>query len=82
MKGFRVNKQKYILDKIKDFGGKRILHVGCRNSPNTVYRWENGTLLHEKICNVSKGVNAHVMGIDIDDNSIQFLREKLPQSKF
>jgi 2-polyprenyl-3-methyl-5-hydroxy-6-metoxy-1,4-benzoquinol methylase len=78
MRGFRVEKERYILRELSLCANKRALHVGCTNSPNTAPRWEMGTLLHDKLCKLAKEVNAKVIGIDIDDSAIAFLRQKMP----
>jgi 2-polyprenyl-3-methyl-5-hydroxy-6-metoxy-1,4-benzoquinol methylase len=78
MRGFRVAKEKHILHELSLCANKRVLHVGCTNSPTTVDRWEMGKLLHDKLCRVAKELNATVIGIDIDDSAIAFLRQKMP----
>jgi len=81
LKGFRINKEKYILGQLELYGGKKVLHIGCTNSPNTVHRWNSGTLLHNKICGVSNRLKISVTGIDIDNDGIQFLKEKMPNEE-
>jgi len=76
VKGFRLNKEKYIIKQLD--GSYNVLHVGCTNSPNTIERWNNGTLLHRSLCNKAKIIGAYVIGIDIDDMAINFLKDKMP----
>jgi len=82
MRGIRVNKEKYILEQLELFAKKKVLHVGCTNSPNTIHRWDTGTLLHKNLCDVANRIKANLVGIDIDDKAIKFLQKKMPNSKF
>ena len=80
MKGFgRVNKQDYIIQSIRP--GSKVLHIGCTNSPNTYKRWESGTLLHKILCDKAVRMGAKVIGIDIDDEGIEFLKQKMPNEE-
>lgn len=76
MKGFRVNKEKYIIKQIAS--NSNVLHVGCTNSPTTKRRWDKGKLLHKKLCDRANTIESHVTGIDIDEASIDFLKSKMP----
>ena len=51
--------------------GKSVLHVGCADAPIASDRIATGCLLHQRIEKVAK----ETLGIDIDDESIQLLRE-------
>ena len=61
----RVN---YILSACQ---GKRVLHVGCADAPNTQKRFETGTLLHTAI----EKVAAVQYGIDLSEKGISFLQK-------
>ncbi|MCM2285284.1 MAG: methyltransferase domain-containing protein [Desulfobacula sp.] len=76
MKGFRINKEDYILQQIVP--KSKILHVGCTNSPRTIERWNRRTLLHKKLCDHAEIIGSSVIGIDIDDTAISFLQLKMP----
>lgn len=52
--------------------GKRVLHVGCTDAPLTEAKYNNGTLLHQKL----EKEAAELVGIDIDAASIARLQEK------
>ena len=80
MRGFRVEKEQYILQEV--IPGARILHVGCTNAPNTVGRWKAGTLLHKSLCDKAKRCGAHVVGLDIDEASLAWLQERMPDAEF
>ena len=77
MKGFRVEKEPYLLDQLTPYGGKTVLHIGCVNSPNTADRWQAGTLLHKQLCDKAKKHKARVVGVDIDHECLQFLKEMM-----
>jgi 2-polyprenyl-3-methyl-5-hydroxy-6-metoxy-1,4-benzoquinol methylase len=77
MRGFRVNKIDYVYSQI-DSRPRSILHVGCTDSPSTIWRLDTGTLLHEAICNRLSGDDVRVVGIDIDDEAISLLKARLP----
>ncbi len=51
---------------------KKVLHIGATDAPYTKVKLEKNLLLHEKINNVA----TEVLGIDIDTESINFLKEK------
>lgn len=51
---------------------KKVLHIGATDAPYTKPKLDTGLLLHEKIDNVAKDV----LGIDIDQEAIDFLKEK------
>lgn len=52
--------------------GKKVLHIGATDAPYTKPKLEDGLLLHAKIGSVSEDV----LGIDIDQEAIDFLKEK------
>jgi 2-polyprenyl-3-methyl-5-hydroxy-6-metoxy-1,4-benzoquinol methylase len=52
--------------------GKDILHIGCVDTGLLNERYDKNQLLHQKLLNVSKSV----IGIDIDEAGIEFLKEK------
>jgi 2-polyprenyl-3-methyl-5-hydroxy-6-metoxy-1,4-benzoquinol methylase len=52
--------------------GKKVLHIGATDAPYTKPKLDAGLLLHDKICNVA----SDVLGIDIDQDAIDFLKEK------
>ncbi len=52
--------------------GKKVLHIGATDAPYTKPKLEAGLLLHDKI----EKVAADVLGIDIDQEAIDFLKEK------
>lgn len=75
MKGFRLNKEQYIIQQLEC--NSNVLHVGCTNSPTTIERWKKGTLLHKNLCDHAKAIGSNVIGIDIDDKAINFLKSKM-----
>lgn len=73
MKGFgRVKRAAFILDQVPSNGA--VLHVGCTNSPTTLFTIANDILLHKHL--LDRCPNA--VGIDIDEPSIAILKEHLP----
>ncbi len=50
--------------------GKKVLHIGATDAPYTEPKLEAGLLLHQKIDRVADDV----LGIDIDEDAIQFLK--------
>ena len=52
--------------------GKKVLHIGATDAPYAKQKLEAGLLLHQKINDVAKDV----LGIDIDEEAISFLKEK------
>lgn len=76
MQGFRINKEQYILKQLAP--NSNVIHVGCTNSPNTIERWNNETLLHKRLCDRARSIGANVIGIDIDDEAINLLQSKMP----
>lgn len=79
MRSYRIEKNSYILKQIQP--GTRVLHVGCTNSPTTTRRWDSDMLLHKKICDRAATIGSHIVGIDIDDIAIDFLKEKMPNEE-
>jgi len=64
-----VERSEYIL---LHCSGKRVLHVGCTNFPNTEVKLRDGNLLHQKIEKVASLLH----GIDIDKEGIDYLKKK------
>ncbi|WP_234542731.1 class I SAM-dependent methyltransferase [Streptomyces shenzhenensis] len=54
--------------------GRRVLHVGCADSPLTAEKLANGSILHAKLLREA----SHVHGVDVDHAGIERLRERLP----
>jgi len=68
-KNYIKNREMLILDKC---AGKKVLHLGCCDSPITEFKFEKETLLFqriEKICAIQ-------LGLDFDQNSINYLNNK------
>lgn len=68
-KNYVQNREKFILDKCK---GKKVLHLGCCDSPVTEFKFKNKTLLFQRIeekCEIQ-------LGLDFDQNSINYLNNK------
>jgi 2-polyprenyl-3-methyl-5-hydroxy-6-metoxy-1,4-benzoquinol methylase len=80
MRGFRIKKKQYILQEVTP--GANILHVGCTSAPNTIDRWNTGALLHKSLCDKAKSCGAHVVGLDIDGESLAWLEERMPDVEF
>jgi 2-polyprenyl-3-methyl-5-hydroxy-6-metoxy-1,4-benzoquinol methylase len=76
MKGFRVAKEQYIIQQLGQ--NSNVLHVGCTHAPSTIERWNSGVILHKELCDQAKKIGSKVIGIDIDDSAIEFLRSKMP----
>ncbi len=76
MKGFRIGKEQHIINQLKS--NTQILHVGCTHAPNTVDRWNSQVLLHKQLCDQARMIDSQVVGIDIDDEALQFLQKKMP----
>jgi len=49
--------------------GKRVLHIGATDSPFTLQKLQEGTLLHKKLMEVSD----EVTGIDLDQTAVSLL---------
>jgi 2-polyprenyl-3-methyl-5-hydroxy-6-metoxy-1,4-benzoquinol methylase len=79
MRGARINKERYVLEQSRT--ARSILHIGCTSAPNTVGRWRQGTLLHRKLCDHVDRVTQRVVGIDIDQPSIDWLRGRMPHDE-
>lgn len=52
--------------------GKKVLHVGCTDTPYTQAKFQGGLLLHEKIRRVAE----RVVGIDLDGEAIAWLQSQ------
>jgi 2-polyprenyl-3-methyl-5-hydroxy-6-metoxy-1,4-benzoquinol methylase len=53
--------------------GRRVLHVGCADSPLTDERLDNESLLHAKLLREASAVH----GVDVDRASVEILRDRL-----
>ena len=58
--------------------GAKILHIGCTTAPNTEVRWATNTLLHKALCDQGAQLQHEIVGIDIDESAVQWLRGKMP----
>ena len=65
-KNYVQNREQFILDKCRS---KKVLHLGCCDSPNTEFKSKNETLLFQRI----EKVCAIQQGLDFDQNSINYL---------
>ena len=63
-----VNRDEFLLDYCR---GKDVIHLGCCDSPYCQERYIAGDLFHLKLMETAKTV----MGIDIDEQSIKFLKQ-------
>ncbi len=79
MKGFRINKEQYIIKQLEP--NVDALHVGCTNAPSTNERWASGMLLHKNLCDRAKVIGSHITGIDIDTEAIELLKDKMPDEE-
>lgn len=79
MRSFRVKKEDWIINQSK--AARSILHVGVTAAPYTRQSWEAGTLLHKKLCDEATKTGAKVVGVDIDKPSLEWLKEKMPDSE-
>jgi hypothetical protein len=52
--------------------GKKVLHVGCTDTPYTQAKFQGGLLLHEKIRRVAE----KVVGIDLDGEAVAWLQSR------
>jgi len=55
--------------------GKKVVHLGCADSPFTRVKFEKEELLHEKLFQSA----AKLVGVDVDKEAIDFLRSVRPQ---
>lgn len=78
MRGFRVNKNQYILQRSQE--AKTILHVGCTGAPSTSGLWREGKLLHKHLCDRLEGWQ-RLVGVDIDEPSVNWLKERMPEQE-
>lgn len=79
MRSFRVHRKDWIVDHSK--AARRILHVGCANALSKEMHWEAETHLHKRLCDAAKNTGAKVVGVDIDEASLEWLKEKMPDSE-
>ena len=80
MRGFgKVSKAKYILSNVAN--RNNILHLGCTSSPNTRDRWDSKTHLHRNLYDLVCTEDAELVGVDIDDEALGFLRQHLPKAE-
>jgi len=66
---FKKTRDEVIIEYCK---GKKVLHIGATDSPFTEEKFNNNLLLHCKINSVTNDL----LGIDIDQDSINYLRNK------
>jgi 2-polyprenyl-3-methyl-5-hydroxy-6-metoxy-1,4-benzoquinol methylase len=62
-----VNREEFLLDYCR---GKDVIHLGCCGSPYCQERYLEGNLFHIKLIEIAR----KVIGIDIDEQSINFLK--------
>ena len=62
-------RDEYVVEKCSD---KKVLHIGACDAPFTKEKFENNLLLHGKLIDSA----SELIGVDIDDQSIDFLQEK------
>jgi 2-polyprenyl-3-methyl-5-hydroxy-6-metoxy-1,4-benzoquinol methylase len=62
-----VNREEFLLDYCR---GKDVIHLGCCGSPYCQERYLEGNLFHVKLIGTAK----KVIGVDIDEQSINFLK--------
>lgn len=67
-RAFLWDRDAYILEACR---GKKILHIGATDWPNTREKFQDGSLLHTKIMKVAQ----EVLGIDMSDEGIEILKE-------
>ncbi len=65
------DRDSYLMDIVS---GKKVVHIGCADSPFTEEKLISGDLLHEKIY----GKASRIIGVDVDVHSINYLRSKRP----
>ena len=65
-KNYVQNREQFILNKCK---GKKVLHLGCCDSPVTKFKFKNETLLFQLIDDIC----AIQQGLDFDQDSINYL---------
>lgn len=70
-----VDKEAWIVGRVR---GARVLHVGCTDWPLTAKRIAERNLLHAKLCDACEVC----VGVDLDREGIEVLREQLPGSEF
>jgi len=54
---------------IRECVGKKVLHLGCTDSPFTQEKLDNGTALHPKL----ESVASQIVGVDIDSSALATL---------
>jgi hypothetical protein len=67
-KNYVQNREQFILDKCK---GKKVLHLGCCDSPATEFKFNKGVALFQRIEKVCKAQE----GLDIDQKSMDYLHD-------
>jgi 2-polyprenyl-3-methyl-5-hydroxy-6-metoxy-1,4-benzoquinol methylase len=75
MRGLTIVKDDYI--RARSAAAERILHVGCTRAPETIRWWEQGGLLHKQLCD-QRRPGQRIVGVDIDEESLAWLRERMP----
>jgi 2-polyprenyl-3-methyl-5-hydroxy-6-metoxy-1,4-benzoquinol methylase len=57
--------------------GKRVVHIGCTDYPFTIEKYEANALLHQEIMENA----SDVLGVDLDEDGINFLKRNNPDWK-
>jgi 2-polyprenyl-3-methyl-5-hydroxy-6-metoxy-1,4-benzoquinol methylase len=57
---------------LKRCSGKRVLHLGCTDSPATADKGGRGTLLHQRLASVC----ASLIGVDLNHEGLEVLRRR------
>ena len=65
-----VERQRFILER---GGDKKVLHLGCTTFPNLEFRIQTGSLLHQKLLDVT----GYLVRIDIDREGLQLMKHRL-----
>jgi 2-polyprenyl-3-methyl-5-hydroxy-6-metoxy-1,4-benzoquinol methylase len=68
-KNYEKNREKYIIERCKN---KKVLHLGCCNSPSTEFKFDKEIALFQRIERVCKTQQ----GLDIDEESVIYLQKK------
>jgi hypothetical protein len=67
-KNYVQNREQFILDRCK---GKKVLHLGCCDSPATKFKFDKNVALFQRIEKVCKAQE----GLDIDQKSMDYLHD-------
>jgi 2-polyprenyl-3-methyl-5-hydroxy-6-metoxy-1,4-benzoquinol methylase len=63
-----IDRDEYL---VNECVGKKVLHIGCADSPFTENKYRNGTSLQQKLAIKSE----YVVGLDIDDDALQICKK-------